>query len=312
MTTERCPAEPELLAWVDEAQGSESIGAHVETCLACQQQVASIHRSIFRMQERAAVPDTAPGNVRPSQPPGAIGKYLIVGKLPGGRAFESFRGVHPVLHIDVRIDVAREPVPDTAEFRDPLAAEVRRLISIEHPRLSRIRESGYFGDRLFLVADYGRDERLDQQLLSGALALDDAKAILGALADAGIPLVHAGIFPGEISSAGMLVPAAGGLLWTDWGAATVLRPPGANTPMALHQLLACLFVDVVEPLADIRHDRDSALLALDRLRQAGRITAAMESALRTALENLTDPQLRLERFVRHFTCRPGLWSRLFG
>jgi hypothetical protein len=178
--------------------------------------------------------------------------------------------------------------------------------------LSRIRDSGYLDDRLYLVADYGPDERLDQRLLNGALDSDEAARIVGPLTRAAVPLANAGIFPREINPVGILLPGDADPLWTDWGATCLLASSSRGGPnLPLHQLLACLFVDLVAPQADARHDPAGAQEAISKPRSAGRINAATAKALHTALEIPTDSAEALARLSRNLSPRAGLWARLF-
>jgi hypothetical protein len=309
-----CPNEAELLAWADKVEGTESLDAHVETCGTCRQQVADLRQSITQLRQRVVSPPSASQETSSTpRPPGSIGKCLVVGRLSGRQSFQSFRALHPLLHIDLRIDVVLEPVPNRAEYREPIATEVRRLMSIEDEHLSRIRDSGFFEDRPYVVADYGPDKRLDQRLLEEPLEPDAAAGLVATLARAAIPIAEAGVLPREINPTGILLRDGSGPLWTDWGAACLLRAPssdGAN--LSLHQLLACLFADLVVPQADLRHDPASAREVVAKLRGAGQVSAATAKALQTALEQPTDSADALADLSRNLSPRAGFWARLFG
>jgi hypothetical protein len=313
MNAVTCPTEAELLAWADKAEGSESLGAHLDSCPDCRQQLFELRNSISHVRLRVE-PQPSAGQETSSSLRGltALGKYLVVGRLGGKRQFESFRGMHPLLHIDLRIDVSLERLSKVAEYREPIAAEVRRLISIEQPHLSRIRDSGYLDDRLYLVADYGPDERLDQRLLNGALDSDEAARIVGPLTRAAVPLANAGIFPREINPVGILLPGEGGPLWTDWGATCLLRSSShGDAGLPLHQLLACLFIDLVAPRTNARHNPASVRETIGKLRGANQISAATAKALQTALDDPSNSSDALAQLSRNLLPHPGFWTRLF-
>lgn len=314
MNAALCPNEAELLAWADKAEGSESLDAHVDSCPTCQKQIAQLRHSITQLRLVVKSPSsTAPESPSSPRPPGSIGKYLVVGRLGGKHSFQSFRALHPLLHIDLRIDVGLHPVPNVAEYREPISTEVRRLMSVEHPYLSRIRDSGFFEDRLYVVADYGEDERVDQRLLEEAFEPEAAAGLVAALAQAAVPVVEANVLPSEINPSGILLRGDTDLLWTDWGAACLLRSQssgGAN--LSLHQLLACLFADTVAPQPDARHDPVGAREAIGKLHGAGQISAATAKTLQTALDRSTDSADALALLSRDLLPRAGLWTRLFG
>jgi hypothetical protein len=318
MNAGTCPNEADLLAWADQAEGSEAIGAHVETCPTCRQQLDELLQSLtqVRLSFQAQPPQADAQASRAAASPSSLGKYLVVGRLAEAladrRGFESFRGLHPLLHVDLRIDLAPEAVPNAAEYREPIAAETRRLLSIEQGHLSRIRDSGFFEDRLYLVADYGQEERLDQRLSEGPIESQEAASIVSALAEAAVPLAEAALVPRELNPSGILLRAEAGPLWTDWGAACALCPSstgGATAPT--HHLLACLFVDLVAPRPDARHDPASARTAIDHLGVSGRISAVTAKALRTALDSPTVSAAALSELSGNLSRRDGLWARWF-
>ena len=287
MNAGTCPNEADLLAWADQAEGSAAVGTHVETCAACRQQLDELRQALtqvrlsFRAEPKADARATGS-----SSTPSSLGKYLVVGRLVDAlneqRGFESFRSLHPLLHVDLRVDVGHEAVPNVAEYREPLAAEVRRLMTIENPQLSRIRDSGFFNDRLYLVADYGQDERLDQRIAQGGLTADEAAGVVSGLAQAAVPLVEASLSFREIHPSGILLRESGDPLWTDWGALCALGARASGEAAPLHQLLACLFLDVVSPRAGTHHAPASARSVIGELQRASTISAATAKSLHTA------------------------------
>jgi hypothetical protein len=307
-----CPTEAELLAWTDQVEGTESLSAHVDSCANCREKVAQLRHSFTQLRLLAASDPRIAQESSSSPPlPGGIGKYLLLGRLSGKRSFESFRALHPVLHIDLRIDVSPEPVANVAEHQ-PLETEVRRLMSVEHEHLSRIRDSGFFENRLYVVADYGSDKRLDQRLSEQPFESHEAAAIVAALARAAIPIVAAAVLPREINRSGILLRADGGPLWTDWGAACLLRSSSeAGANLSLHQLLACLYADLVVPQSDAGHDPAGARETI-RLRGTDQVSAATAKTLKAALDTPSDSAAALADLARKLSPREGFWSRLFG
>jgi hypothetical protein len=321
MNAGACPNEADLLAWADgvtskdQSEGSAAVGAHVETCAACRQQLDELRQALTQVRlSFRAEPKADARAAGPSSTPSSLGKYLVVGRLVDAlneqRGFESFRSLHPLLHVDLRVDVGRQAVPNVAEYREPLAAEVRRLMTIEHPQLSRIRDSGFFHDRLYLVADYGQHERLDQRIAREASTADEAAGLVSALAAAAVPLVEASLYPREIHPSGILLREGGDPLWTDWGALCALRARPSGEAAPLHQLLACLFLDVVSPRAGTRHAPASARSVIDELQRASTISAATAKSLHSALEATSATPEALTRLSRGLQPRTGFWGRL--
>jgi hypothetical protein len=307
-----CPNEAELLAWADHAEGSEVLSAHVDACPACRQQLDEMRQSLTQVRLRYSTrskPQRPPSG--PHKTPASVGKYLVVGRIAGQRAFECFRGLHPVLHVDLRIDLDGERVPNIAEYREPIAVRAKQLMSIEHEHLSRVRDTGYYDDRLYLVADYGQEERLDQRLLQGAIAPDEAAQVVSVLAQAAIPLIEAGILPGEINPSGILLRDQAGPLWTDWGAAALLRSPtNGDSTLSVIQLLACLFVGIVAPQEGDRHDPTRARDSIRKLQKAGSIPIVTAKSLESALDSPIDSKDALARLSSGLSPRPGFWRRL--
>jgi len=77
--------------------------------------------------------------------PAAIGKYLVVGRFPDSGQAEVYRVVHPQLHQERVLKLAKNPVgPDS---RSEILEEGKKLADLEHPHLVRVYDLDFLGDR---------------------------------------------------------------------------------------------------------------------------------------------------------------------
>jgi serine/threonine protein kinase len=86
------------------------------------------------------------------QVPGAIGRYMVVGRIDGGGEADVYRVVHIKLGNDLVLKHARRRA--TTEDHTRLVEEGRRLVRLKHTNLVRIYDLDFHEDRPFLVMEY--------------------------------------------------------------------------------------------------------------------------------------------------------------
>jgi len=159
--------------------------------------------------------------------PGAIGKYLVVGKFPPTGQADVFRVVHMGLAQDRVLKLARDPVE--LGGRSEIIKEGKILASLEHPHLVRVYDQNFLDDRPYLVMEYIRGRSLDQLAGEGLVKPRRAALLLAKVAGA-VEYVHGhGIVHRDIKPKNILLDEAGEPRLIDFGMAR-LRHAWSDDP----------------------------------------------------------------------------------
>lgn len=304
-----CPDEDDLLALVDgTACGTDFVG-HLDACPECRRRADELLQSVTGIRRLLSGAEE-PSPARPKTLPGAIDKYVVMGRLPSAQGVESYRVLHRLVQADLRLDIAADPILPSGRSESHVSA-VRRLMSIDHPHLGRVRDCGFFHGRLYLVADYAAAESLEQRRRRGSVPEPQAVRIVAGLADAWLALNEAGVHSGDFTLPGILLTAEAHPLWTDWGARSMLLPEAqSRSEPAIVARLRVLLVDLLEPLAEGQHDLAEIEPALARLRERRVASARLVRTIRGTLEQTGEAASTVDSFRRSLGQAPNLWQRM--
>jgi Protein kinase domain len=147
--------------------------------------------------------------------PAAIGKYLVVGRFPESGQAEVFRVVHPELHRDLVLKLARRPVGE--DGLSDVLADGQRLAELEHPNIVRVYDLDFFDGRPYLVMEFIRGRTLTQYAREEQITPRLAAAHMVELASAVAFAHRRGIVHQDIKPANVLIDEAGTLRLIDFG-----------------------------------------------------------------------------------------------
>ncbi len=163
---------------------------------------------------------------RPERP-GAIGRYLVVDQLDGGRQGLVYRVIHPRLGQNMVLKLGWQPVGD--DDRALLITEGQVLFELDHINLVKIYDLDFDYDRPFLVMEYIHGRNLEvyarDEPVTPRCAAELAAKLAGALA-----MVHRrGIIHRDIKPRNILIDESGEPRLIDFGLAS-LRNAWSDRP----------------------------------------------------------------------------------
>ena len=161
------------------------------------------------------------------------GEYVVDRFLGAGAMGEVYAGRHPVIDKRVAIKVLRRELAASAEAADRFVREAKAAGQVDHPGVVDVFGFGRLDDgRLYLVMDLVDGDPLRARLAKGPLPVDDALAILAAIADAldaahARGVIHRDLKPDNIVMAGSTPKVL------DFGLAKLLAPGAEAGPGTL-------------------------------------------------------------------------------
>lgn len=229
-----CPPEERLYA-VLASEAAHADAAHVAACGKCQAELRRLQEETTVLQQPHTAVAFHPATVAPA--PGAIGKYIIVGHWDEAPGWTTYRGLHAVVHREVLVQVARQPLEGDAAAA-ALAAASRRWMT-RQPHVALVLDVGVFQQRPFLVVEYPGGVRLDR--IDPDDRTPDLAAAFGLLAAA---LAARSQSPHLYLRPASLVWAEDGrLILIDWAAASLwgeLHSAAQPTSTTAHGLAALI------------------------------------------------------------------------
>jgi eukaryotic-like serine/threonine-protein kinase len=221
-----CLAEHELLALLADEPDSGVPRFHLGECSECRARLEELRSQLSQFHAIGPLP--APTSVistdlypetadEPTPVPAAIGKYLVVGRFePSGQA-DVFRVVHPQLHRDLVLKLAKSPIG--ARDRSAIIAEGRHLAGLEHPNIVRVHDLDFHEGRPYLVMEYIRARTLAQVAREEKIAPRRAAGLVAELCRA-VGFAHGrGVVHQDIKPANILIDEAGRPRLIDFGLA---------------------------------------------------------------------------------------------
>ncbi len=149
-----------------------------------------------------------------------IGKYLLAGEIGAGAHGKVVKARDTVLDRIVALKSLKSS--DTPEAdRKVILREAKTLAQLRHPNIVTLYELVEQNDETYLVMEYVDGAPLSERLKDGALPLNDALAIAGALMD-GLSLVHGhDITHGDIKPGNIVLDKTDVPRLIDFGLATM-------------------------------------------------------------------------------------------
>ncbi len=159
-----------------------------------------------------------------------LGYYEILAPLGAGGMGEVYRARDTRLGREVAIKVLPDAFAMDAERRGRFAREARMLASLNHPNIAAIYGLDEEGQARFLVLELVPGDTVTERLARGPVALADALAVAGQVAEALEAAHEAGIIHRDLKPANVKVTPDGKVKLLDFGLGKVLSPslPGLN------------------------------------------------------------------------------------
>jgi serine/threonine protein kinase len=263
-----CPDEVELLALVNGDAASEEHSRHVRQCTACRRRIAQLETDLDELRHASMSLDPNEGDhvavVDPAvQTPQQIGRYKVLSVLDRGGQAWVFRVMHPTIHKEMVLKLARRAAID--DHDDRLVAEARVLSDFDHPSIARVYDLDCcqdppFEGHPFAVMELVRGRTLMQYVRDHPIDWREAAKLMAQVARAVSEAHRRGITHRDISTRNILIDDTGRPRLIDFGLArlggawaTTSEPTGtvAGTPafMAPEQSEARL--DEIGPCTDV-------------------------------------------------------------
>jgi hypothetical protein len=223
MTTHDCLPEDDLLPLAVGELPSHTQVEHLAACEQCRQRVEALRTEVAHLR---TLPTRAAAE---TDRPAVIGKYLVVGELPGGSQGRIFRALHPTLEQEVLIKLSRQPAAGRPDFHHLIVAEGKHLARLDHPNLVRVYDLDFHEGAPFMALEYVRGQSLEQCAAGRRLPPREAAALLARVAHA-LEAVHkAGLVHQDLKPQNILLDAAGQPRLIDFGLARFRHAWGPDT-----------------------------------------------------------------------------------
>ena len=162
--------------------------------------------------------------MQPSASQAAIGPYRLQGELARGATSVVYRALTPVGDpVALKLFQASDE-----RARARFAEEVAACLVLEHPYLLKVRDSGEFQQRPYLVTDLVEGDSLAARLARGPLAPSVAAELVRKLAE-GIERVHqSGLLHRDLTPANVILRANGDPVLIDFGLTRPSEGPRAS------------------------------------------------------------------------------------
>jgi hypothetical protein len=213
MTAHECLPDDDLLPLAVGEVPSETAVEHLATCSVCRQRVDALQSEVAHLRTLQASPIA-----EPERPP-VIGKYLVVGELPGGSQGRIFRALHPTLEQEVLIKLSRHPEEGRPDFRHLLVAEGKHLARLDHPNLVRVYDLDFHDGAPFMALEYVRGQNLEEYVAGRRLPPRQAAGLLAGVARALEAVHQAGLVHQDLKPTNILIDPAGQPRLIDFGLA---------------------------------------------------------------------------------------------
>jgi serine/threonine protein kinase len=181
-----------------------------------------------RKAEGGHTPAPLPAATAPkagAEPTQRIGKYMVIEMLDEGGQALVFRVLHPELHKDFVLKLAKRPIQVGTEsnadtpVRDRLIGEARLLAQCDHPNLVRVVDLDIHEGRPFVVMDHVHGRNLEDYARDEPVAPRRSARLVAELARAVFYLHARGIVHQDIKPRNVLIDAQGRPLLIDFGLA---------------------------------------------------------------------------------------------
>jgi predicted Ser/Thr protein kinase len=184
----------------------------------------SLHWGADQVKPTNPAPAQSPGATVPAaEIPASLGRYRVVSRLGHGGQGEVYRAVHPSLHRDVVIKLARRGLPE--EECRKLLAEGEILAQLDDPGLVRVLDSDVQDGRPFVVFEYVRGRSLADIVRDERLSPRRAVALVAEIAATLERIHHKGIRHYDLKPANVLIDESGKPRLLDFGLACMAWLP---------------------------------------------------------------------------------------
>jgi predicted Ser/Thr protein kinase len=173
-----------------------------------------------------------PADLETLVPGTVIGSYKVLDEIG--------RGGMGVVYLaeDTRLGrmVALKSLPSALamqpDLRQRLRREARAAATISHPSVAVVYALEEMGDQLFIASEYVRGETLRDEIARGPIALERARAIALAIADALVAAHEAGVIHRDLKPENVLIKPDGGVKVVDFGIAQIEGPEATRLTRA--------------------------------------------------------------------------------
>ena len=168
----------------------------------------------------------------PATHPSFLGKYFIAGVAAEDDAVVTYRGVHSVVNQNVLVHLGRTPVAADGTARSLIAAGFKPLTRFHEPRIARVFDIDFQGDRPYLVTEALEDHRSLESFLATEPPTPAGAAALVAELARGLEAAHRlGLGHGSLTARCVQIDDTGRPRSTasgspGWSSCKAGRPPG--------------------------------------------------------------------------------------
>ena len=213
------------------------VQAHLETCSACRQLVATLVKSEREEPGGVSLGDTLPSTVPQAalpKTPEKLGRYVVLGTLGAGGMGHVYAAYDPVLERKVALKVVRagRAADVTEEVKARLLREGKSIAQLNHPNIVSVFDMGTSEGEVYMAMELVEGGSLKQWL---SAAPRDWRAVLGAFLEAGRGLAaahRAGLVHRDFKPENVLVGGDGRMRVSDFGLSMSATPREAEpTPV---------------------------------------------------------------------------------
>lgn len=166
-----------------------------------------------------------------------LGGFRVEAWLGSGGMGTVYRAVEAATGRAVALKVLPPETAADPHFLARFQREGAVLSSLAHPGIVRLLDRGCEGDRFFLAMEYVEGASLRERLRRGPLPPAEARAIAGALLDALDYAHRRGVIHRDIKPENLLLSQGGAVKVADFGLATVVGGPEAQTRLTRTHLV---------------------------------------------------------------------------